>query len=95
VKHLWVDRGVRGLGVGRPLLAALERAAAERGMLAARLDTHAVLIEAIALYETSGYHRIPPYGSNPHAHRWFEKSLGELRASPLPARGPEEHVMSE
>ncbi len=91
VKHLWVDRGARGLGVGRRLLAALERAAAERGMRAARLDTHEVLTEAIGLYETSGYRRIPPYGSNPHAHRWFEKSLEGAPSEPVAGctpRGP-------
>lgn len=88
VKHLWVERGARGLGVGRRLLAALERAAAERGMRAARLDTHVVLTEAIGLYESSGYHRISPYGSNPHAHRWFEKSLGGVPSEPVAGRTP-------
>lgn len=76
IKHLWVDRDARGLGIGRRLLAELERAAVDREMRAIRLDTHAVLTEAILLYESSGYRQIRSYGSNPHAHRWFEKLIG-------------------
>lgn len=76
IKHLWVDREARGLGVGRQLLGALEWSARERGMRIARLDTHDVLTEAIQLYESAGYREIPRYDANPHAHRWFEKSLG-------------------
>lgn len=40
IKHMWVAPQVRGRGVGRMLLAALERAARERHLLAARLDTN-------------------------------------------------------
>ena len=59
----------RGLGFGATLLAALEARAAP----IVRLDTHRELTEAIALYERAGYRRIEPYGSNPHAHVFFEK----------------------
>lgn len=80
VKHLWVDSTARGRGVGRRLLLASERAASEGGMRTVRLDTHSTLAEAIRLYETSGYHTIPSYGNNLHAHLWFEKRLDEVPA---------------
>jgi GNAT superfamily N-acetyltransferase len=66
---------VRGLGIGRRLLVALEEVALARGMSTVRLDTHEALTEAIRLYETPGYHQIPAYGENPNAGLWFEKQL--------------------
>jgi DNA-binding MarR family transcriptional regulator/GNAT superfamily N-acetyltransferase len=78
VKHLWVDPDLRGLGVARMVLSELERRARRRKKAAVRLDTHVVLTEAIALYRSSGYVEIPPYGSNPHAGFWFEKLLDKL-----------------
>lgn len=75
VKHLWVDPGVRGHGMGRQLLGALERVAAELGYAVVRLDTSSHLPEAIALYRTSGYVEIDPYNDNHHAAHWFEKPL--------------------
>ncbi|MFT4165896.1 MAG: hypothetical protein QM650_11700 [Microlunatus sp.] len=35
------------------------------------------LTEAIALYDRSGYRRIPRYNDNPYAQLWFEKILVE------------------
>jgi GNAT superfamily N-acetyltransferase len=75
IKRMWVDPGSRGLGLGRRLLADLERRAARRGWSTVRLDTNAALTEAIALYERSGYRTIPRYNDNPYASVWFEKSL--------------------
>jgi ribosomal protein S18 acetylase RimI-like enzyme len=57
------------------LLAALERAAAERHLHTVRLDTHASLAAALQLYRTSGYHAIPRFNDNPYARHWFEKAL--------------------
>ncbi|KAA0935482.1 GNAT family N-acetyltransferase [Streptomyces apricus] len=75
VRHLWVHPRARGLGLGRRLLTELEHTAAARGHRTVRLDTHVALKEAAALYRTSGYTEIPPYGDNPHAGHWFEKPL--------------------
>jgi DNA-binding MarR family transcriptional regulator len=83
IRHLWVSPDARGLGVARLLLAQLERVAAERGSPTIQLDTHRILTEAIALYQTSGYQEISPYDANPHAHLWFEKQLDpKLEARP-------------
>ncbi len=43
-------------------LAALEQMALKFGYLTLRLETGARQPEAIALYESHGFHRIPPYG---------------------------------
>ena len=75
IRHVWVAAGARGLGLGRALLARLERAAAERGFGVIRLGTHRTLTEAIQMYRTSGYAEIPQYGQDTHTHYWFEKRL--------------------
>ena len=75
IKRMWVAPQVRGRGVGRKLLGALEHAARERRLLTVRLDTHASLAEALHLYRTSGYREIPRFNDNPYAHHWFEKTL--------------------
>jgi DNA-binding MarR family transcriptional regulator len=75
VKRMWVAERVRGLGLGRRLLAELERRAASAGCDAIRLETNRALTEAIALYRSSGYEEIPPFNDEPYAHHWFEKAL--------------------
>jgi GNAT superfamily N-acetyltransferase/DNA-binding MarR family transcriptional regulator len=75
IKRVWVADTVRGLGLGRRLLGALERYAADRGRTAVRLDTNRTLVEAIALYRSAGYSEIEPYNTEPYAHHWFEKKL--------------------
>jgi len=75
IKRMWVAPHVRGRGVARKLLAALERAARERRLHTVRLDTHSSLAEALRLYRTSGYYDIPRFNDNPYAHHWFEKAL--------------------
>ncbi len=75
IKHLWVDRAVRGLGVGRRILAQLETLAREFGLRTLRLDTNRALTEAQALYRASGYREVAPFNDEPYAHHWFEKSL--------------------
>ena len=75
IKRMWVDPTTRGVGLGRRLLARLEHLAAEQGLHLVRLDTNAALTEAIALYDRSGYRRIPRYNDNPYADVWFEKIL--------------------
>lgn len=75
IKRMWVSPDVRGRGVGRTLLAALERAARERHLRAVRLDTHSSLMQALQLYRTSGYRDVPRFNDNPYAHHWLEKTL--------------------
>jgi ribosomal protein S18 acetylase RimI-like enzyme len=75
IKRMWVAPRVRGRGVARKLLAALEGAARERHQRVVRLDTHSSLAEALQLYRSSGYREIPRFNDNPYARHWFEKAL--------------------
>jgi DNA-binding MarR family transcriptional regulator/GNAT superfamily N-acetyltransferase len=75
VKRMWVADEVRGLGLGRRLLAALEGAAAARGAAVVRLETHRALTEAITLYRSAGYREVEPFNAERYAHHWFEKEL--------------------
>jgi len=76
IKRLWVSPSVRGIGLGRRLLATLEDHAMSAGAPVVRLDTNRVLAEAIAMYRAEGYREIAPFNDNPYAHHWFEKKLG-------------------
>lgn len=75
IKRMWVAPAVRGLGLGRRLLAELEAHAAARRVPAVRLDTNRVLREAIGLYRSAGYREVAPFNDEVHAHHWFEKTL--------------------
>jgi GNAT superfamily N-acetyltransferase/DNA-binding MarR family transcriptional regulator len=75
VKRMWVSPAVRGLGLGRRLLAELEARAAARGVRTLRLETNRTLGEAISLYRTAGYREVAPFNDEPYAHHWFEKAL--------------------
>jgi DNA-binding MarR family transcriptional regulator/GNAT superfamily N-acetyltransferase len=74
-KRMWVSPEVRGLGLGRRLLAELEKQAAAHGAKALRLETNRNLTEAIALYRAAGYTEVPAFNDEPYAHHWFEKRL--------------------
>jgi DNA-binding MarR family transcriptional regulator/GNAT superfamily N-acetyltransferase len=73
VKRMWVSPTVRGLGLGRRLLAELESQAAAHGMRTLRLETNRALTEAIGLYRTAGYREVDAFNAEPYAHHWFEK----------------------
>jgi ribosomal protein S18 acetylase RimI-like enzyme len=75
VKSMFVSNSMRRRGVGRKLLAELERIAAERGCRAVRLDTSDYLTPALGLYRSAGYAEIPAYNENPKANVWFERQL--------------------
>lgn len=75
VRHLWVGADARGLGLGRRLLGAVEADARAHGFATARLGTHRVLAEAIALYRSAGYREIEPYDDSPYNQLAFEKRL--------------------
>jgi ribosomal protein S18 acetylase RimI-like enzyme len=78
IKRMWVDREARGLGLGRRLLAELERHASARGVRVVRLETNGALAEAIGLYRSAGYREVEPFNDEPYAHHWFEKDLAPL-----------------
>lgn len=64
LKRIWVEPHVRGRGLSRLLLDRLEREAAALGYSELYLDTGPRQLEAMRLYETSGYRSIPNYGRN-------------------------------
>ncbi|MGC9535362.1 GNAT family N-acetyltransferase [Streptomyces sp. UG1] len=75
IRHVWVHPAARRLGLARRLLATLEQEAAARDLTVVRLDTHATLTEAQAMYRACGYTDIPRYDDNVYAGHWFEKRL--------------------
>jgi GNAT superfamily N-acetyltransferase len=62
VKRMYTVPAARRRGVSRALLAALEARAAELGYRGLQLETGTAQPEALALYESAGWDRIPPYG---------------------------------
>jgi DNA-binding MarR family transcriptional regulator/ribosomal protein S18 acetylase RimI-like enzyme len=76
IKRMWVAPSVRGLGLGRRLLAELEARAAAHGVRVVRLETNQALGEAVGLYRAAGYREVAAFNDEPYAHHWFEKSIG-------------------
>jgi GNAT superfamily N-acetyltransferase len=78
LKRMYVAPAARGSGLGRSLLVALEAEARRLGYAAVVLETGNRQPEALGLYTSAGYERIPCY--EPYASRelslCFEKSLG-------------------
>lgn len=62
VKRMYVAPAARGLGLARRVLAHLEADAASYGAEVVVLETGTPQPEAMALYESSGYTRIPGFG---------------------------------
>src|SRR6516225_334767 len=78
LKRMYVDPSVRGRGIGRALLDALEREARMLGVIRIVLETGTRLARAIKMYEAAGYVRIPLFGeylSSPETSLCFGKSL--------------------
>ena len=65
LKRLYVTDQARGLGLGRKLTDALTASARADGYRLMRLDTAHLLKEAISMYDSMGFHRIPPYRDYP------------------------------
>lgn len=89
VKRMWLDPRVRGRGLGRRLLEALEAAARDLGAGKAVLDTNETLQQALALYRNAGWQEVPAYNDNREATHWFAKDLVSPPAAgtpPPPAR---------
>ena len=62
IKRMYTAPRARRRGVSRALLVALEARAVELGYGHLQLETGLAQPEAIALYESHGWHRITPYG---------------------------------
>lgn len=77
VKRMYVREGYRRRGFARAMLNALEQIAEQRGYGMIRLETGKNQPEAITLYESAGYRRIPCYGAyaGDPISRCFEKCL--------------------
>ena len=62
IKRMYTAPRARRRGISRALLVALEARAAELGYPFLQLETGLAQPEAMALYESHGWHRITPYG---------------------------------
>jgi GNAT superfamily N-acetyltransferase len=78
MKRLFVRTEHRRRGLARAILGALEDRARSLGYRRLILETGLAQPEAIALYEGSGYERIPPFGHYAWSpdNRCFGKDLG-------------------
>jgi uncharacterized protein (DUF952 family)/GNAT superfamily N-acetyltransferase len=88
IKRMYVAPDIRGRGLARRLLIALEDAARRLGHHHVRLDTGPDQPHAKALYESAGYSEIANYNANPKATYFGEKALGEIRPSEVEADAP-------
>jgi len=77
IKRMFTAPSGRRRGVGRALLARLEDEARALGYETLKLETGEEQPEAVAMYESSGWTRIPPYGrySDDPRSICFTKSL--------------------
>ena len=62
MKRMFVRADVRGIGLGRRLLNALEEVACHQSITRISLETGVKQLEAIGLYRASGYQDCPPFG---------------------------------
>ena len=62
LKRMYVVERMRGAGFARAMLAHLERTAAEHGVRWLLLETGLKQPEALALYRSSGYADVSPFG---------------------------------
>jgi putative acetyltransferase len=62
LKRMYVSPAVRGLGLGRRLVAALEAEARALGVRRLVLETGVRQVAALALYRATGFQPIPLYG---------------------------------
>jgi putative acetyltransferase len=80
IKRMYVRPAFRGRGIARQLVVALEEEALAADRPLIRLETGSYMPSAIALYRSSGYRPIAPYGEyvgNPYSV-CFEKHLAAL-----------------
>lgn len=75
IRRMWVNPVLRGHGIGRRLLSALEGAAAVAGFEFIRLEVYEALNEALLLFETSGYVQVDPWEESPPDLKAYQKQL--------------------
>jgi GNAT superfamily N-acetyltransferase len=75
IKKMYVVPELRGRGVARVLLHALEATAGGLGYVTARLDTGPKQLQARGLYDSEGYVEVEDFNGNPAAVFWGEKPL--------------------
>lgn len=79
IKRMFVSARGRRRGVARALLSRLEEEARDLGYAWLQLETGEAQPEAVGLYDTAGWTRIPPYG------RYRDDPLSICFAKQLPA----------
>jgi GNAT superfamily N-acetyltransferase len=82
IKRMYVAPAARHRGLARQLLAELERTAAAAGHRRIVLETGSAQPEAIALYRSSGYTPVPPFGHYADAPGAIH--LGKQLSNPSP-----------
>jgi GNAT superfamily N-acetyltransferase len=75
IKRMWTAPAMRGRGVARRVLHALEAIARDAGVAVLHLETNRTLKAAQALYRDEGYQEVAAFNDEPYAHHWFEKRL--------------------
>lgn len=75
LRRMWLAPEVRGIGLGRRLLDALEDEAAKLNLRTIRLETNKALTEAQGMYRRAGYREVAPFNDERYADHWFEKRL--------------------
>jgi len=75
IKRLWIAPEVRGQGLARRMMAALEEEARGLGIALLRLDTNSALPEAAALYRRLGWTEIDRFNEDPYPDLFFERRL--------------------
>lgn len=63
VKRVYVAPEARGKGIGKSIMQALEHLGSEAGLHSLVLETGILQPEAMTLYESLGYQRIPSFGA--------------------------------
>jgi GNAT superfamily N-acetyltransferase len=84
LKRMYVSPAVRGTGLGRRLVAALEAEARALGVRRLVLETGTRQLAAIALYHATGFHPVPLYGeylSSPETSVCLGKELHQDQTS--------------
>jgi len=83
VKRVFVQPECRRMGIASRIMAMLEDQGLRNGFTTLRLETGTEQPEAVALYETLGYRRIPAFGeyvSDPYSI-CYEKGLSPKKRS--------------
>jgi GNAT superfamily N-acetyltransferase len=75
VKRMYTRKGYRRQGVAQAVLAELERLALAFGYTNIKLQTGPRQLDAAALYELVGYHRIPRFSGNWELVLAYQKDL--------------------